>query len=88
MVVKASWADYIYIIAIGLLVTLFINDHINHMTEEESELALMDVSLQNQENLKAAQNEIVGNQKTIIESNQAIITNQEKIIAALVNSTK
>lgn len=88
MVIKNSWIDYAYIIAIGLLVVLFLNDHINHMQEEESELALMDISLKNQDALKTAQSEIVSNQKTIMDNNQAIINNQEKIISILVNSTR
>lgn len=81
MAIKSSWIDYIYIIAIGVLVTLFINDHINHLTEEESELKLMDLAIQNQNDLKEAQNEIVGNQKIIIASH-------EKILDVLTNSTK
>ena len=73
------WIDCGYIAAVGVLLFFFINDHLNHMKEEESELTLMDAVM-------TSNDEIVSNQEKIIANDERIINYLENRSSSTINS--
>lgn len=73
---------------ISILVFLFINDHINHMKEEQSELDLMDLQLNSTDKIVLNQLRILHNEDQIIEHELKILDNHNIIIDLLGNITK